>query len=289
MTETVSTPLASGVLDRIRYRPSGYRPIEARIAAAVLENPDAFTRASVVEFAHKTAVSTGSVVRFAQVMGYDGFRDLKLAVARELPQRSSDHDSPREPTAPFTLRMDEQIRALKFAASTVDSGAVSRAARRLAAARHVEIVAIGASSSIAYSIQFALTIVGVHVRLLQDSGEYAGAAALLDRDDVLVAVSYSGRTRAIVDAAAMAREGGASVVSLTCNPRSALLDHTDVAILVDAKKAGAGASEWPLRTALHSVARALTLEVVNELPADELQRRRARWSSGRFGLRYDDR
>ena len=76
------------------------------------------------------------------------------------------------------------------------------------------------------------------------------------------------------------------MISLTCNRRSHLLDQTDVAIVVDARGVSQDESEWPVRTGLYAVARALTLEVAGNLSAGELDRRRAKWSSGRFGIRY---
>jgi DNA-binding MurR/RpiR family transcriptional regulator len=288
MNEMISAPTVEGVLSRIRYRPAGYSPIEARIAAAILEDPDAFARVAIIDFAKRLAVSTGSVVRFAQVFGYGGFRDLKLAVAQELPPRPGQDPEAGTERSASRARMDEQVRALLFAAANLDHLVVTRVARRLAAARHVDIVATGASAAIAQGILFTLTTIGLHARYLVDPTEAAAAAALLGSDDVLLAISYSGRTRSIVDAAARARGAGASVLSLTCNPRSPLLAETEIALVIDAR-AGGFDGEWALRTALFAVARVLTLEVASQIPGSEIRQRRARWSSGRFQLRYEER
>jgi len=84
VTETISPPASAvldGILARIRYRPSAQSAIEARIAAAILEDPDRVARESIVAFARRTSVSTGSVVRFAKLVGLAGYQDLRLALA----------------------------------------------------------------------------------------------------------------------------------------------------------------------------------------------------------------
>lgn len=102
---------------------------------------------------------------------------------------------------------------------------------------------------------------------------------------MLVVISCSGRTRAAVDAARRAREAGAFVVSLTCGFRSPLAAHTDLAIVLD-ERVPAPEDEWPLRTAIYAVARALVMEIADALPAPEVRRRRGKWNSGRFAMRY---
>ncbi len=116
MTETVSTLPNEGVLGRIRYRPAKYRPIEERIASAILADPDGFTHEPIVEFASRTLVSTGSVVRFAKGLGFAGYSELKVAIARELP--ASRVAETASEVSPFRARMDEQMRALASAAES---------------------------------------------------------------------------------------------------------------------------------------------------------------------------
>ncbi len=287
MSETVSSSAESGVLDRIRYHPAGYNPVEARIASAVLEDPSSFARTPIIRLAGRLAVSTGSIVRFARLHGFTGFTELKIAVAEDLPATAERTRESLLPRSAMRQCMDEQVRALLLASSQIDELLVSRAARAIAMAPRVDIVATGASAAVAQSLLFALTIVGIHVRFLPDPSEQAAVAALLNHDDVLVAISSSGRTRAMVDAAARARQGGATVISLCCGPNSPLVSNSEMAITIDAGLAIRTTGEWPLRTALFAVSRVLAMEVVAQLPEREINERRARWSSGRFQLRYE--
>ena len=285
MNERISAPALDGILAQIRYRPSGANPIEARIAAAILQDPQRVSRESIVSFARRTSVSTGSVVRFAKLLGLAGYQELRLALAAQAGDRPVPiTDVDRTPTR-FRESMDEQVRAMLFAIGAVEPAVIEKAALLIARAGRVDIVGTGSSAAIGQAMLFSLTLMGLHVRFLPESSEQSAAAAFLGANDVLIAVSFSGRTRLIVDAASRAREAGASVVAITCNPKSGLLKSAAVPVVIDAA-GGRFSAEWPLRTAMYAVARTICLAVGDELPPEEMKRRRAVWTTGRFGMRY---
>lgn len=285
MSETISAPSLDGLLTRIRYRPAGFNPVEGRIATAILEDPRRVSRESIVDFARRTSVSTGSVVRFAKLLGFPGFHDLKLAIAESGAESAPPADESHR--SRFHRYMDQQVKSMLFAAAQVDPMSVEMAASALSRARRVDLAGAGASTVVTQQLLFSLTLLGLHVRFLPDSAEQGAAAAFVGPGDVLLAVSFSGRTRATVDAAARASKAGATVIVLTCNRRGPLLRHASVAIVLDARQARTEV-EWPLRTAMLAVARSLSLYVADEFSQEELGNRRGTWASGRFGLRYDD-
>ena len=286
MTETIETPTLDGVLHRIRYRPGGFKPIESRIAKAILEDPRWVAREPIVEFAQRISVSTGSVVRFSKIMGFSGFHDLKLALA----ESATPDPAPRTTGAErsrFHQHMDEQMKAMLLAAEQVDPASIEHAASVLAKTKRVDISATGASAVAAQSLLFSLTLLGLHVRFLPDSAEQGAAAAFIGPGDCLIAITYSGRTRATVDSAERASKRGATVIALTCNRRAPVLRHAGIALIIDART-NRFEAEWPLRTAMFAVTRSLTLHVADEFSQDDLLERRSTWASGRFGMRYAD-
>lgn len=286
MIEKISASRGESILDRIRYRPGGFSPIEARIATAILGDPRRVSHESIVGFAQRISVSTGSVVRFAKQLGFSGFQELKLVIA----EAGAAGAAPEQPQGAYVSRfrsyMDEQMQAMTYAAEKVDPMSIEMAATALAHARTVDIAATGASAVAGQSLLFSLTLLGLHVRFLPDASEQGAAAAFMGAGDCLLAISFSGRTRATVDAASRAAKGGATVIALTCNQHSPLLRHAAIPIVVDARETHISA-EWPLRTAMLAVVRALSLYVADEFSVDELGARRSTWASGRFGMRYE--
>jgi DNA-binding MurR/RpiR family transcriptional regulator len=152
-------------------------------------------------------------------------------------------------------------------------------------ARQIDLAATGATAAVAQSLLFSLTINGLHARFLPDAAEQGAAAAFLNEQDCLIAISVSGKTRPIVDAAARAAASGATVIALCGTSRAPLLRHAGLSLVIDALKGRF--QEAPIRTAMLAVSRALVQYVADQLPQDELRKRRGTWSSGRFGLRYE--
>ena len=284
MSETISISDSESVLSRVRYRPAGFNPVEARIAAAVLEDPSRVAREPIVSLARRISVSTGSIVRFAKLLGLGGYHDLKLAIAAEAALERSAEQEPVG-VSRFRAAMDEQIRAIALAIDEIDHTVLDQAAFVLSRATRVDIASTGASNVVAQSLSFSLMLHGLHVRQLPDASEQGAAAAFLGEGDCLIAISVSGRTRPIVDAAERAADSGATVIAVTCNAKSPILKHAAIQLVVDGQK-GKFEAEWPLRTALVAVSRALVIYLAHHLPQDELNQRRSKWSSGRFGIRY---
>jgi RpiR family transcriptional regulator, carbohydrate utilization regulator len=285
VTETFSLPDET-ILSRIRYLPSGLSAIEAQIAAGILEEPDRVLRESITTFARRTSVSTGSVVRFAKLLGLGGYADLKLAIATATAQ-GRNSPARRANGSRFSSYMDEQVRAMLFAREEIEPMRLEAAAAVLVNARRVDIAATGSSLQVAHGLLFSLTLLGLHVRFLPDTSEQAAAAAFIGPGDCLIAVSFSGKTRAIVDAASRASHAGATVIALTCSANSPLIQSASLALMLDARR-GKFTTEWPLRTAMVAVGRALMLYVADQLSEGDLNHRRSTWSSGRFGLRYQE-
>jgi RpiR family carbohydrate utilization transcriptional regulator len=276
------------VLQRIRYFPGGYTPVEAELASAILEDPERVTRESITSLCNRTAVSAGSVIRFARRLGFSGLRELKLAIAQEIGRTSIAETSEAPPTDGLEGRIEHQIQALAHVRSSINPAAYERACVVLAEAKNVDIVASGASAALGEYALFLLTVRGAHVRFLRDPWDQAAAAGFLVEGDVMLALSYSGRSKGVVDAAERAHRGGAQVLAVTCNAKAPLLHHASAELVVDVRQMRRVESEWVVRTALFGLMNALLLDTLDRAGEDERGTQRRTWASGRYGMRYSD-
>lgn len=274
-----------GLLERIRYNERGYSAVEGAIARAIVSDPRSATGASIDAFAAVVGVSAGSVVRFAKRLGLSGYRDLRLALAGEVAAGASSRQG--EWSHPLQQTLEMQVRALRLAMETVDPAAFDTAADLLRSSGGIDIVGVGAARSAAQSALFELSTLGLRCRLLADPSEAAAAAGFLGSGDALLAVSHSGRTREVVDAARRARAGGASVVAVTSSPRSPLAKSATATLAIDAGKTRYGGDEMPFRVAHVGMVLALARALAGRMDPSELARRQARWAEARFQMRYD--
>jgi len=289
MAEQRSLATGGRVLDRVRYPASPYSPTEAHLAAILLEDPDRAVQESVAQLAGRAAVSVGSVIRLAKHLGFDGYAGLRIALARDLGWDREPAAQGSDERESFGRHLDAQREAIALAGRTIDASQFEAAVSLLSTAEMTEIAASGASASLAEYALFKLTALGRRCRFLHDPWDQSGAAAFLGREDVLLALSFSGRTRGIVDAAERASAAGAAVIALTCNRKAPVCRFASVHLVVDPEASLAGElPEWALRAGLFSVLNATLGEMTARLPALPRGQRRRAWASGRFEMRYPD-
>lgn len=206
-----------------------------------MNDPNQVLTSSVSEAGELAGTAESTVIRACQRIGFKGFHDIKLALARDLANQTRDNDELERPQdlGPTTPRADipervlrESALALQDALKTLDTTAYSEAVGALAEAKRVLIVGNGTSSAPAIDAAYRLMTLGLVVHCPADAfGQHLAAHALDDRD-VLVAISHTGSTRETLRPSEAARQGGARVVAVTSylrSPLTTLADHALVA------------------------------------------------------------
>ena len=65
--------------------------VDKKIANYINENKELITKLSVSELAQNANVSSASIVRFSRKLGYSGFGELKIEIAKDLTLKSNDY------------------------------------------------------------------------------------------------------------------------------------------------------------------------------------------------------
>jgi len=90
------------------------------------------------------------------------------------------------------------------------------------------VFGMGNSHAVAVDIQHKLMRLGFGVIALSDSHLQAISSAYLSRGDVVIAVSHSGSSRDVIEAANVAKANGARVIGISSFGRSPLSKIADV-------------------------------------------------------------
>lgn len=196
-----------------------------KIAACVLADPDAILGTTTASLAALAGVSEPTVNRFCTGMGYKGFPDFKLALAAELarkqPRITRDID-PGDSAGRVAAKIFESTHAsLSNTQDHLDLGALQDVVSALGSARSVALCGLGASASVALDAQHKLLRFPIPVMAHTDIINQRMVAVGLSPDDLLVCISYTGRTEAIIELAELARERNCPVVGIT-SPNSPL-------------------------------------------------------------------
>ncbi len=209
------------------------------MADVTLARPELAIYASVNEVAAAAGVSEATVMRLCRLLGFRGFQDFKIALAREMVnplQRLHEEVAEGDDTATIVHKVFQaNIAALQDTLTVLDMETMAKASQWLLAARSVLLIGVGTSGPIVTDAANKFFRLGLLVQAVTDAHLMMMAAALLTDRDVLVAVSHSGSTMDTAEAAKTAKNAGARVICITNNSLSPLTKTADL-ILVTASR-----------------------------------------------------
>lgn len=222
--------MSQALIARLRSLASDMTPALARVADAVLAQPETTLYQSITELAETSSSSEASVMRFCRDLGFSGFQDFKLALAKELATdgRAAGAGSPTDDiqrlveTAVIALRETEQL---------IVRADVEAAAQRLLRASLVECFGVAASAITAQYLAYKMSRVGRVCRAHCDAPLAVMAAGTARADAVQVVVSSSGSTIDAVRVAEVARGSGAFVIGITNRAKSPLVAACDLTLV----------------------------------------------------------
>jgi len=193
-------------------------------------NPDAAYR-SITEVVEDSGLGYGTIVRFCQKLGFKGFQEFKLAMARDvaLSTKQAGEDSDIALADRMSSDLHETIRLL-------DYKALEQAAKQIAKSKRLLIVGVASSAPLAISLAWKLKRVGVDARASSEGYVMSVDAFLLQAGDLLVAVSSSGATKDVLHAAEVARNRGAKVLAITNFSSSPLSKMSQIALYTSANR-----------------------------------------------------
>ncbi|AXG82741.1 MurR/RpiR family transcriptional regulator [Streptomyces paludis] len=205
------------------------------VAEAVAGDPAGCSALTVTGLASLTGTSEATVVRTARLLGYPGYRDLRLALAGLAAQQQSGR-SPAvtadiavdDPIADVVAKLayDEQQTLADTAAGldTVQLGAVVTAA---SAARRIDIYGVGASGLVGMDLAQKLLRIGLIAHAFSDPHLAVTNAVQLRAGDVAIAITHSGSTGDVIEPLRVAFDGGATTVAITGRPDGPVSQYAD--------------------------------------------------------------
>jgi RpiR family carbohydrate utilization transcriptional regulator len=193
---------------------------QQQVGNAILAEPEWSVRANVAEIARRAGVSAPTVVRFCRAVGFEGLSDFKLQLAQSIAVGT-----------PYLHRavdakdgIPDLIHKILFGAAAVltglegqlDADMVSSAIEKLAAARRIDCYSVGSVSTfLANDAQARFTRLGLMSNAYFDPHMQVISAAAMSSRDVVLAISHVGRMPTLLEAVALAREQGATVIGIS--------------------------------------------------------------------------
>jgi DNA-binding MurR/RpiR family transcriptional regulator len=229
-----------GSFVRLQGAYSSLRAAEQRVADFILAHPDELIYLTVTELAERTRTSESTVVRLTQKIGYKGYQEFKIVLARDLVEPATEIYAAIEPgddLATVTNKVFQaNAQALRDTLEVLDEAQLQRGVDALASARRVEIYGVGGSAPLAVDAYHKFLKLGVSAVALSDGDLMAMSSSLLGERDVALGISHTGASRDVTDALGRAKSHGATTICITHRPASPITKVSDVVLVTAAQQ-----------------------------------------------------
>ncbi len=222
---------------------------QRRIANAIMESCEKAAYMTAAKLGQLVGVSESTVVRFAIELGFDGYPSFQRAVQELVRVRLT----PSQRIDVSNLRlgdkhaldnvMNADIDKIKYTLEHIDRVAFKNSVHAILRAKHIYIIGVRSSASLASFLHFNLSMILDNVRLVTPTSSSEVFEQILDigSEDVMIAISFPRYSTKIVNAVRYAGSRGATVIALTDSPSSPIAEpasqvltaQSDMAAFVD--------------------------------------------------------
>ena len=220
---------------KIRFLLPSLPRAEKVIAEALLENPEAITHMTLAEISRESGSSEASIIRFCKRMGYDGYTALKEDFIRAIAEGNGIQSECIEVTDDMKtiLKKVYQSNVQTLSDTLVLAGdEYEKALQALLKAREIHFFGVGDAYAVCQLAQMKFGRLGINCTAHSDVMLQMMTAGNLTERDVAIAVSYEGRSKNVVEAMNLAKQSGATTISITKMNKSPLLKYTDISLFI---------------------------------------------------------
>lgn len=229
----------AGVRARLSTVRNTLLPSELRIAEIIMAEPEAVVEMTAQQLAERAGVARSTAIRTCQRLGYRGFPQLRVALARDLallPGPQPQAEGSDLPDGPVLGAIRADINALAHSLGQItamlEESSLQRAVERIIAAPRLLAMANGLSAPLASDLSMRLTSLGRPTELVADTIAQQIAARSLAAADAAVIISGSGANESSLRAGRAVRDAGATLIVITSFTDSPLVELADVALVV---------------------------------------------------------
>lgn len=198
-------------------------PLESEIASYILNNRDAVMKLKIQELADILFISKSAIHRFVKKIGFNGFNDLKVSIAKENADLLENNsyinvnypfqakDNPRE--IAFKL-LELYEKAVKDTFEYVDLDQIKAVSQLIDSADVIDIYTHAHNSNIAENFQDKMLSIGRSVNCPSSFYNQRLTVLASDPKHVAIILSYSGKATFILPIVKKLYEKGVKVIQI---------------------------------------------------------------------------
>ena len=263
--------MATNFWELLQQRQSELTKSGRAVADYLMQHADEAQYLSISSLAKECQVAEATVFRFCRALGFDGYHEMRIALAQANVTGSPDAQHEPGPDASTAVLCDRAttlfLTAINGTQNLLKPESIDEASHLLHSARQVFCFGQGGSMLLANDIWARFAGLSTKFRTAGDSHLQLVAASLMGPEDVVLFVSYSGATRDMMETLRTAKTAGAKVILLTHYEDSPGAALADVVLLCGARESPLDSGSFPVKVAVLYVAQVLLLRFMLDDPA----------------------
>lgn len=225
---------------RIREAMAVLTETDLVIGNYILEHQSEVLNYSTQKLATLTKTSPSAIIRFSKKVGFTGFPQLKIELAKDVSNESSEFDSILDPNEDMESLIKKayqsNIQTIEKTYGLIDSVVIENAVEKLLNARTIYLFGIGGSGTVCEDFQHKLLRIGKTAIYYQDTHSQLTAVPSIGKDDLALFISYSGKTKEMITAAKWIKKGKISSIAITQSQYNELGKLVDLAITIPSEE-----------------------------------------------------
>jgi DNA-binding MurR/RpiR family transcriptional regulator len=258
------------------------------IIRPILEHPKEYVLLSVRGLAQRLKTDPATVVRIVRGLGFASYREFQhhlheLSLAFASPVETMQTVGQTTDMQTFVRNaLTQNMKNLQGLKNSLDGRRLVELAKRLYAARRIVIFAGDIAVVLAEYLEYQINVLGLPIFAATSAGSITHLARVVNRRDLVIAISFRRGLRQTVEGAQQARSHGAYCVGISDTYVSPLARDCDEVFLASVESTSFGISLAAPLSLLDAIIaacgqyrRPLTLAVAKEIA--EEQRKGSRW------------
>lgn len=185
---------------------------EKKVANYIFSSSDKIIHNTMNDIKKVTKVGDATIIRFCQKLGFSGFSDLKIEIGKELYYSKELKNTQDISWNEIEKNIVDTIRATK---TKIDDQILKEAVNLISTTSSIYIFGVGTSGNTAKDLEAMFLRIGVKTRAIVDSHFQLQAASLLNKKDLVIGISLSGKTKDTFDSLKIAKDHQANIMVLT--------------------------------------------------------------------------
>ncbi len=208
------------------------------IAQYIKDNLDKAAFMNAKQLSSAVGVSEATVIRFAAKLGFKGYPSMRKTMQEMARnhltsvQRIAVAKDMMEGADILKAAMTSDMEKLRSTLEEMDRYSFDQAVEAIVGAKHLYIVGMRSSASLASFLGFYMNLLVEDVRLIYNTiaAEVYEQLIHIGPGDVYVGISYPRYSASALTAMQFAKEHGATVIALTDNQSSPFVDWADICL-----------------------------------------------------------